>query len=274
MINPLLLKHRSPMKQKLIILCCFFMSLSAIAYAQTDSIKSLPRNNDGKNLLKLNVPGLFVNNFTIEYERAVANKISIGAAVRYMPKSRIPFRGIIESLVDDDATWGRISDTRMSNFSISPEVKFYFGKETFRGLYLAPFVRYASYDGELPNYRFDVNVNVAGQTVTDTRYVDINGHLRTFTGGVLLGAQWKLSKLLYLDWWILGPQYGTNSGKFSGNTPLNTEEERQALRDALKDLEDLPIVKTEVTVDEKGGTLKTSGGWTGVRAGLALGVRF
>lgn len=247
---------------------------TGLTFAQSDSINVKRPFTEGNNLIKLNVTGLFAKNISFEYERAVGQRISVGAAVRFMPKSGLPFKGLLEKLVDDDEVWNRITDARMSNFAFTPEVKFYLGKEVFKGFYVAPFLRYATYNGDLPNYRFDVNVTVAGQTYTEQKYVNLDGHLKTFTGGVLIGAQWKLTKMLYLDWWILGPQYGTNSGEFSGKVALNTQQEQDALREALSELNDLPIVKTEVIVDNNGGRLKTSGGWTGVRAGLNLGVRF
>ncbi|WP_084240764.1 DUF3575 domain-containing protein [Pedobacter africanus] len=223
---------------------------------------------DGKNLVKWNAGALLFKNFSFQYERAVAKKISVAVGLRFAPKSGVPFPSLVKDLIDDNDTWNSIKDFKTGNFSITPEVRFYMGQGVFKGFYVAPFVRYATYNAEVP-YTFDVTVN--GTTKTET--MPLSGSVNTFTGGVLFGAQWKLSKLVYLDWWILGPNYGTSSGNISGKKTLQPEEQ-EALRDALTDLEDLPLVKTKSTVNSEGAKVDFSGPWAGLRSGLSIGFRF
>lgn len=249
-----------------------FLFVTGLADAQTGSLKTGAAENTGKNLFKVNVPAVLLNNYSFEYERAVGKKISAGLGFRFMPKSGIPFKGTVENLIDDDETWNDIKDLRTSNFAFTPEVKFYFGQSVFRGFYIAPFAKIASYKADLPNFKYDVDVTAGGQSQTYTETIPLSGTLNTVTGGVLFGAQWKLSKLLYLDWWILGPQFGHANGDISGKKELN-QYEQQALRDELNDL-DIPMVDTETHVDEHGGRLDMKGPWAGLRAGVNLGVRF
>ena len=132
-----------------------------------------------------------------------------------------------------------------------------------RGFYIAPFARYSSYTASLP---FEFDVNGSQQTMP------LSGNLNTLTGGLLLGAQWKLGGKVYLDWWMLGPQYGSANGTIDGKRALNVQEQ-QALRDELQDLE-IPFAETTTTVDANGATLDIKGPWAGLRAGLSLGIRF
>jgi len=223
---------------------------------------------DGKNIVKWNVAAIALKNYSFQYERAIAKKISVAVGVRFAPKSGVPFPSKLEDLIDNEDTWKSIKDFKTGNFAITPEVRFYMGQGVFRGFYVAPFVRYSTFSAEVP-YTFDIEV--AGTTRTET--MPLSGDVTALTGGFLLGAQWKLSKLVYLDWWILGPNYGTSSGSISGKKTLNSDEQN-ALRESLKDLEDLPLVKTKSTVDGEGAKVDFDGPWAGLRAGLSVGFRF
>lgn len=245
------------------------LTLSATnSFAQQVNAYQEDEYSDAKNLVKWNVAALALKSYSFQYERAVGKKISVAMGFRMMPKSHIPFSSTLKSLIDDDQTWESIKDFKTGNFAITPEVRFYLGESVFRGFYIAPFVRYTKYNVTLP-YNFEATYE--GTTVKDK--LDMKGSLNTITGGVLFGAQWKLSKAVYLDWWILGPNYGSNSGSLSGKKKLGAEEQ-QALRDALTDLDNLPLAKTKSTVDGEGAKIDFSGPWAGMRSGLSIGYRF
>jgi hypothetical protein len=237
-------------------------------FAQTDTSSTWP-GTDQKNIVKLNVAALFVKNFSFQYERALTERTSFALGLRVMPKSGLPLKSQIEDLIDDPGTWRNAKNLRTGNFSITPEYRYYFGKGVFNGFYLAPFVKYTNYTAELP-FEFDVTNPVTN--VTTTEMIPLEGSVNTYTGGVLVGAQWRLSKVLSLDWWILGPNYGASNGHITGERALNVYEQ-QYLRNELEDL-DPPLTKTSYTVDENGTEVDFKGGWAGVRAGLSLGIRF
>lgn len=223
---------------------------------------------EGKNLVKWNVAALALKNYSFQFERAVGKKVSVAVGVRFAPKSDMPIKSKLEDLIDDEDVWNDIKDFKTGNFAITPEVRFYMGKGVFRGFYVAPFARYATYSVEGP---FNFEIEFAGTTRSET--MPLSGDITALTGGVLFGAQWKLSKLVYLDWWILGPNYGTSSGTISGKKTLNSQEQ-EALREELANLEDLPLVKTKYTVDGEGAKVDFDGPWAGLRAGLNIGFRF
>jgi len=166
-------------------------------------------------------------------------------------------------MINDPATDKQLDQFETSNTAITPEIRFYLGKRAMRGFYLAPFARYSTYQASLP---FEFNVNGTTQTMP------LSGKLNTLTGGLLIGAQWKLGGRVYLDWWMLGPQYGSADGKLDGKRSLSADEQRE-LRLELQDLQ-IPFAETTTTVDANGARLDIKGPWAGVRAGLNLGIRF
>lgn len=247
---------------------CTLLCSSSFVNAQSTATNA--SDAESKNLVKMNVAAALVTKtLSFQYERAVASKISVALNFRSMPKSSLPFSSKLESYVDDNDTETRraVKDFKMSNFAISPEVRFYFGQSVFRGFYLAPFVSYAKYNLESP-------ITVDVPQINSSESILFQGDVKSITGGVMIGAQWKLSKLVYLDWWIAGPHFGSATGKLVGQKALNPLEQ-QELRGQLSDLlDDLPVIKPTYTVDGNGATIDMKGPWGGIRGGLAVGFRF
>ena len=81
---------------------------------------------------------------------------------------------------------------------------------------------------------------------------------------------------MYLDIWIIGPNYGGSSGNlvFKGNLD---EVEQSALRFSIQDVKDnfpIKFIKS-YKVDQNGGDINVKGPWAGLRgAGINLGFRF
>ncbi len=249
-------------------ICC---SLGSVKAQDTMMVE------DGKNIVKWNIPAIALKNYSFQYERAVGKRMSVALGVRFAPKSNVPFSSQIEKAIDDPETWNSIKDFKTGNLAITPEFRYYMGKGVFRGFYVAPFVRYAKYNAEVP-FNFEVEVedpSTPGNFFTREEQIFLSGDVTTLTGGLMFGAQWKLSKLVYLDWWILGASYGTSSGNISGKS-LNgfDDDEQEALRDALSDLDELPLVKTKYTVDKDGAKVDFDGPWANIRAGISIGFRF
>ena len=222
------------------------------------------------NLLKINVPALFFKNISLQYERKTSRKNSFVLAVRYRPSSNIPFQKTVENIIDDASV--KVGLFKVGNFGITPEYRFYLGKKgAFHGFYIGPFISYNHYQGDVPiNYSDYVNNTSVEKTAT------FLGSTNSFTVGFQLGAQWKLSDKIYLDWWILGPNYGVGNGDFNFVGSLNGFEQvsMQYEIDKLKETLPIKVIKSK-TVTENGATFKVEGPWAGIRAfGLNLGYRF
>jgi Protein of unknown function (DUF3575) len=233
---------------------------TASLLAQDDAGEDKP----AKNVVKLNLFALPLKNISIQYERAVARKVTVAGTFRFMPKGTIPFKSTFESLTDDPETERQMNDLRIGNFAVMPEVRYYLGKQgAFRGFYLGLYANIASYS---------VNVPIDYDNNGTTETIPMSGKLTGITGGLMIGAQFKLSKLVYLDWWILGPGYGSSNGKLSGQKNMDPIEQ-QDLRNELADL-DIPLTKFTYNVTSTGATMDFKGPWAGIRSGLCIGFRF
>lgn len=247
-------------KLSLSVLLCLS---SCFIFAQDNIKANYGSSSSGKNLLKINLLSLPLNNYSFQYERAIAKKITLGLGYRFMPESGIPMKSSIGNLIDDPDTEEQLGNFRTSNSAVTPEVRFYMGKEALRGFYLAPFARFSSYTIEGP-FEYDMNNGVATLPLT--------GKLNTVTGGLLMGAQWKLGGGIYMDLWMLGPQYGSANGSLNAVKSLS-QEEQDELRPQLEDLASF-FADSKTTVNTQGARVDISTPWTGLRAGLCIGLRF
>lgn len=254
------------MKQKstLNTLMCSLLGMvlcSQTIYAQENNPTELERTA-GKNLIKINLPALAVSNFSFQYERAIGKKTAVGLGLRIRPEGDLPFKSFLEKQIDDPETWASFKDTQLSSFAVSPEIKFYFGKSVFHGFYLAPFVTYATYGGNVTALYGNNNENK----------LPLTGDITAITGGLKIGGQWALSKSIYLDLFI-GPNYGVSSGSLAGSKALSQSDQDEVIK-FLEDLEDLPLVKIEYDVNANGAKASFDGPWGGLRGGLSIGFRF
>lgn len=259
----------------LVFLVAFFLKVNAQAptwiFNRFDSAKR-PENAES-NVIKINLPALVFKNFSFQYEKQLGKKQSFAVAIRFRPSGIIPFQSTIEDIVDDTSI--RVDLMKISNFAITPEYRFYLGKKgAVTGFYIAPFVSYNHYTADIPvNYDYYDDVN-------HTSYEKIalfRGSTNTFTAGFQIGAQWKLSDKFYLDWWIIGPNYGICNGDYTFNGAL-TDTEVLSLEIRLKELvkPSLPLdIMKDININANGGAFKTKGPWAGFRAlGVNLGYRF
>jgi len=248
-------------------------SIIIINSAESNRSKNRPANEEQIppfNLVKLNLTGILLKNYSLQYERVLNKKISVALQYRLMPETGIPFKStVLKAVGDDDPDTKKIiEDFRLSNYAITPEVRFYLSRKGYgRGFYIAPFYRYASFTSN------DLNVFYTDDNNAD-QSVKMSGRLTSNTGGILIGVQNDLGKHLILDISFFGPHYGGGKGNFKGTTsqPL-TPDEQDDLREQLEDI-DIPLTDKTVDVNANGASLKLDGPWGGYRFAISLGVRF
>jgi len=226
-----------------------------------------------KNLLKVNLTGLFHKNYGVQYERMLSRKTSISLSYRTQFPGQLPALEFFETLVGDPETFDQIKTIRYANTAITPEIRFYFGKKSGpRGFYIAPYARYSMFDLSLPNFEFAFETSDNDQVFEESRTVELSGDIKAITGGLMLGAQWRLGKAVYLDWWIIGGSFGKSNGQVSALTSLSLEEQ-DGLRDELTSF-DVPLLDYTVSVDGNGAKLNFNGPFASLRGGISLGFRF
>lgn len=252
-----------------------FLKLCIIVFAGSTNVLNAQQSYES-NVVKVNVTAIAFRNFQVQYERMVTPRISVALAGRFMPEGKIPMIGVAENFIDNATAFRDLQNLDVKGTSIQPEVRFYLSrsKEGPRGLYLAPYMTISNYPVKYKDFVFEVEETVGGVTYQDSKTANLDGKVRGISGGLMLGAQWKLGKLLSLDWWIVGASYGSSKGNL--NASLDEElspEWQEALRERLEELE-IPRIKMETEVYDRGVRSTLSGPWANLRTGLSLGVRF
>lgn len=244
-----------------ILYLCF---LCFAVNAQNEKKEAAPARSK-KNIVKINLPALAFKNISVQYERAVAKKMSIAVNVHTIPFGKLPFQNTFKNITDNSDV--RYDQFKLGSFGVVPEFRFYLGKKgALHGFYFGPFVSYSTYKMNLP-------ISYTSGTTTKTGIFD--GKLTTVTGGLQLGSQFSLGKNVVLDWWIFGPNYGSANGTLNFTATL-TQTEQDDLRNTLEDLKnDAPLntIKS-YTVNGNGASVVAKGPWGGFRGlGFNLGIR-
>lgn len=254
------------MKTTCILALLFSVCASGFAQGSSEDDQS----SSYANRLKLNLTSIPLNNYSLQYERVLSRKSALAISFRLMPEGKIPFQSQIKKLVaDEDASVKETVDKlRISNFAITPEYRFYFGKGNATGFYIAPFYRYASFETN------NIFITYQADLLGTEESINLSGDLKSHTAGILFGAHWNLSNRINLDWMIVGPHYGSGNGNFEGlSTRTLSQSEQQRVREELEDL-DIPFTDKTIDVNAQGASLKLDGPWGGIRAGISLGINF
>src|SRR5882762_7411500 len=134
------------------------------------------------NAIKINLLSPVARTFNIAYERKVSDNGSFQLGFYY--------------------TGAKSGDLKLSGFGITPEYRFYLSQTPApNGFYVAPFMRYTSYD-----LTYNNGTDKASGSVT------------SFGGGLVVGRQWVFKERVTLDMFI-GPKYQSRNAKTtSGNS--------------------------------------------------------
>ncbi len=222
-----------------------------------------------QNSVEVNVAGLFIKNVVAGYSRVLGARTTAGISLGYRFSGKIPFNESLAERVDDAVAKQVLNDMNASYTSISPELRFYFGSRPLSGFYVAPFVRYGHYSGNV-TYHFTATYD--GYSLAED--VPVKARLNTFTGGALLGYRFLLNRQLYVDWTVAGPNYGFADMNMSSDKVVMPEA-REQLRADLDEFELIfPFRSKTIRVDDTGEQFDGKLGWGGLRMALNIGLRF
>lgn len=259
------------MQPKLFITILLFLLAPTIIIAQ-DISKEKPETKKEQalkmNIFKVNISSLFLKNYSVQYERILTKKISVALGIRFMPTGELPLKKTFLELANGDADLEKtINETRIGNFALTPEFRWYVGKKGYgKGFYIAPYYRFAQFKAEALPFEYDGGTGV--------KTVALVGDVTTHSGGVIFGSQWFLGKSITLDWWILGLHYGNGNGTFTGtpSTPF-TPTEQADIKQEIEAI-DLPAGKITAVITANSAKAIIDGPWAGLRGGITLGIRF
>jgi hypothetical protein len=163
-----------------------FLSLALVVFFSAASFAQ-------KNVVKLNLFGLFASSYTLAYERVLNDKMAVQLTVGYRSYK---FADITLG------TWN--TKDSYSGPTIIGEFRYYVtnaSKDVPRGFYVAPFARYASYTEKYESSD--------ASDPTNNSYNYTQKYTTTsIAGGAMLGYQWLVADRVSLDVFA-GPQYKT-----------------------------------------------------------------
>jgi hypothetical protein len=222
------------------------------------------------NMVKVNLSSLFLKTYSMQYERVLSRTVSVALSGGYTPETNLPYTDqIIKwSGATEPEEIKLIETVRVTNLTITPEIRFYTGKKRYgSGFYTSIFYRYGqhSFNNALIDFEGE-----SGEQGT----LDCFGDATSHTGGFTIGAQWSLGKHVCLEWSIIGLHFGISSGNFEALSSLPlSEQDQQDIEQRLNDIE-IPMFEQQVTVTSSGAKMIFDGPWGGLRGSLSLGVKF
>jgi hypothetical protein len=220
----------------------------------------------GSNIVKWNLSSMALNNYHFSYERHIYKSLSISVAYRTMPYGNVPYQKEFQDLINSNEL--NFSRFQMGNTAITIEPRIYLSLKKMKGFYLAPYLRFATFDISAP-----VKYSSNGTVPPGSKDADFTGKIKSTSGGLLIGYQFQLLKKLVLDFQIIGLHYGKSNGDLNFAATLSPFEQ-QSLRDNLKNIKTDPFTFTS-NVTSNGAQITTDGPWAGIRGlNLGLGFRF
>lgn len=251
------------------------LAVPALSQAPVDVPAALPIL-EKPNIFKVNLAGVPFGSYTLQYERVINRKQSLGMTITYSPDQDLPFKTALLNIFGNDAqATSAINSTLLNTISITPEYRFYAEVPGAPfGFYAATFLRYVNMTHS-GTYSFQLSDGEHKPYIETT----FNG----FGVGEMIGIQWKLGNSMTLDWWILGPFVGVLNGSSHGDDNRVVNDADKA--DLEADIEDvgnsIPGWTVEATVSDHPTTglgvvdADLSGLLIGARVfGICLGYRF
>jgi hypothetical protein len=223
------------------------------------------------NFIKLNLMGLPMRNVSLQYERALSKRFSLSLGLRIMPDGSLPLLSTLEQQIgnNDPDFLSIIRSVNIKNTAITPELRWYPGKKGYgRGFYLATYYRYLKAD-------ISSTKKIELEIDETKRNLSLQANLKVHNFGLMMGAQWMLSKRIFLDWWIIGAQAGFQQGELSAVPDIDFTDDQIA--EINNDISiNFEALGQTTQINKKGLNIKTNSflPFTGLRTGLCLGVRF
>jgi uncharacterized protein DUF3575 len=243
-----------------------FSSAKKRSLHQHDSI-SVKHNG-----IKINVYSLFINNYSVSFERLIGRKISVQLGYRYQPYNYLmenPFgRFLTKKGAPIDYAYYNF---KTSNNTFTLDFKFYTGKKPgMQGLWFGAFGRYAMFDADNTDFNYI--------TESDVEYkVPLVSNFHAWGGGIIAGRQWIIKKLITVEY-TLGFQLCEFGGSVISHKDLSglTAQQKGEVKADISDLffiNDKSYI-SNLIVDDKGVNGQITGPFLGIRSALTVGIIF
>ncbi|WP_181193729.1 DUF3575 domain-containing protein [Pontibacter ummariensis] len=234
------------------------------------------KENFRKNIVKVNLSSLALENYSLGYERSLTRKMTCALGFNVMPETTLSSIFLVERAIDlylQDYGFliNELNLASIANNSFNGEARFYAGRHSgARGLYVSVYGRYASMKAAYP-YNYGTNDN--------TYLLPLQGAFKGLGGGVMIGAQWLISKRMTFDWYMLGGHYGKTDIAMSAAADLSSlsTTERKDLEGIFEGINDSfkGVAAVDASVTDQGLNVTGKGPFAGIRSlGFNLGMTF
>lgn len=232
----------------------------------------------------MNTTGAVTKIASLQYERMLNSNLSFNNTFFYRPKTGIPLGTQLDKIAKKhgvgvtgvDFEYIFVDQSQIGVWGYSPELRYYFGKKKGRA-FIGFFGHYENFDATIPA---SLEARYQDQYIELSK-VPINFDIRTLSGGLLIGKQFRFGERIALDFVIFGPHLGKGNTVYAyvEQSLLSRldESEKAYLEGKIIDRFKLSTEYYDVTVgDEKAEiTAFKKVPYFGVRAlGLNLGFYF
>jgi hypothetical protein len=190
-----------------IILVYFLIANTALAQEVADPKKV---DNKGRpiryNIIKTNLIGFGIGHYKLAYERKLAKKLSAVLDLTLVNFSLTNFVSLDQTLPGDNGTNIDITiKDRLSGFGITPEIRYYLGKNACRGYYFGLYIPYWNYNASLKGSTvlpYDIQVG----STTERTNISVNAEAKSgfsFIGlGISGGPQFIIANRVTLEFYL------------------------------------------------------------------------
>lgn len=168
------------MKKNLLVIAIALLSLGGVAQEKESAMKN--------NLVSFSIPRLFMNNFSVQYERILSDHTSMAIS-----------GGII---LKENRGESRIGGNGEFQFRMYPAIM---REKVFQGVYFAPYVNYRYVDMEESNYYY--------YPEPAEEVERIHAYYSTFGGGIVVGAKIAIMKRVVFSFEVGGGMRYTTGTK-------------------------------------------------------------
>lgn len=225
-----------------------------------------------KNIVKVNAIPFAWGEFRFGYERSLTDKLSIQGNVGVFYDQIPSFIHDIEAVENYFNTYN--VKNSLSGFSSSIDLRIHFGSAPLKGFYLAPYLKYHSYDFRTPaSFDYQLNVFELAELTTEQQAVahqfsdgnydiEITGTLDgTVTQlGVGLGIGWQfiLGKVFVVDFNPIGFGIELDQVEIDLTTDVNSVDYERWLPYVQEEVKNIDYFGDKVEISAKGNVIHMS----------------
>ena len=224
-----------------------------------------------KHVLKINVPPLLFNVYSVQYEHpflrnfswcvqaGYSNGLSLGTYINRVMDSK---QNILLDKIKSNMNLKELYTTQ--SLYLTPEVRVYISRKGApKGFYLAPYLRLSR---SMMNAKF-----IYKDSNNVEKSILFSGHINGFNPGIMVGYQKVLLRHIVIDFWFGGVQFGSSTATLTANGDY-TGVEKQGVTDFIQN--NMKYGSATANFNNSNASIDYKGKSASYRLGLCVGFCF